>query len=89
MVGSRHSNFFRGMSTDDYEQYKKSDVETADGFRRPPRQRFRDAVDNAMNKRHAIELKKQLLDTVDHNALEKFRKSDVIGVIIDRRYGKW
>ena len=77
MVASRHRELARNVSGRDQE-YRHLDLESGNGSPRTahPRTRFRDAVDATMNKQHAMELKKQLLENVDHNALEKFRKTD-------------
>ncbi|KAJ4353708.1 uncharacterized protein N0V89_005438 [Didymosphaeria variabile] len=78
MVASRRADLFRSTSGRDEQQYRYLDLENGNGQPHVPhpRQRFRDAVDATVSKQHAIDLKKQLLEDVDHNALEKFRKSD-------------
>ena len=72
MVASRHRELFRNGSVH-AEQHNYADVEN--GLPPQPRLRFRDAVEMTMSKQHAMELKKLLLENVDHNVLEKFRKS--------------
>ncbi|KAF1957282.1 hypothetical protein CC80DRAFT_491431 [Byssothecium circinans] len=56
----------------------RADLENGNGFGSSlhPRQRFKDAIDASISKSRATELKKKLLDNVDHKALEKFRKND-------------
>ncbi|KAJ4302907.1 hypothetical protein N0V90_001798 [Kalmusia sp. IMI 367209] len=78
MVASRRSELFRSTSGRDQQQYNHLDLESGNGHPQTPhpRQRFRDAIETTMSQQHARELKKQLLENVDHNALEKFRKTD-------------
>ncbi|KAL5406509.1 hypothetical protein PMIN03_007752 [Paraphaeosphaeria minitans] len=78
MVASRHRDLLRSTSGRDQQQYRHLDLENGNGnpYTPHPRQRFRDAIDATMTKQHAVDLKKQLLENVDSNALEKFRKSD-------------
>ncbi|KAF1972236.1 hypothetical protein BU23DRAFT_164488 [Bimuria novae-zelandiae CBS 107.79] len=77
MVASRHRELFRNLSGRD-QQYRHLDLESGNGHPQTPhpRQRFRDAIEATMNQQQAQELKKQLLENVDHNALEKFRKTE-------------
>ncbi|KAF2678946.1 hypothetical protein K458DRAFT_347513 [Lentithecium fluviatile CBS 122367] len=78
MVASRHRELFRGSSGSGYDKRDHTDLESGNGENDTtrPRQRFRDAIETTMNQKHAMDLKKQLLENVDHKALEKFRKSD-------------
>jgi nucleosome binding factor SPN SPT16 subunit len=41
-----------------------------------PQHRFRDAIKQTMYSNRAQEMKKKLIDNVDHEALEIYRKSD-------------
>jgi len=74
----RYRDLNGGGSGNGYNNYDHTDLESGNGenYTSRPRQRFRDAIETTMNQEHAKNLKKQLLDNVDHNALEKFRKSD-------------
>lgn len=78
MVASRRHQLFRSQSGGEYNNYDNGDLESGNGGPHPsqPRQRFRDAIDATINRSRAQELKKQLLESVDHDTLEKFRKSD-------------
>jgi nucleosome binding factor SPN SPT16 subunit len=57
---------------------QRRDVETGSDAIKPSRQRqrFRDAIEQTMRETRAIEMKKKLIDNVDHEALEKYRKSE-------------
>lgn len=78
MVSSRNRDLFRRTSSRNEQQNGQFDVENGNPAppKPHPRVRFRDAVESTMSQQHARELKQQLLENVDHNALEKFRKSD-------------
>lgn len=56
----------------------RRDVETGYDAIKPSRhrKRFRDAIEQTMHESRAVAMKKKLLDNVDHDALEKYRKSD-------------
>jgi hypothetical protein len=58
--------------------YERADVEAAYGSIKPlkPRQRFRDAIQYTIQDQRTADMKKKLIDAVDHEALEKFRKSE-------------
>jgi len=58
--------------------YDRADLEAAYGSINPvkPRQRFRDAIQYTIQDNRTAELKKKLIDNVDHEALEKYRKSE-------------
>jgi hypothetical protein len=77
MVSGRRQELLRNQSSG-HGEHQHSDLESGNGFNNKPapRQRFRDAIDATISKSRAQELKKALLDNVDHEALEKFRKSD-------------
>lgn len=51
----------------------RDDIETGT---RSPGQRFRDTVNQTIVKNRSNELKRKLLDGIDRDALERFRKSD-------------
>lgn len=59
-------------------EYERLDLEASYGSINPmkPRQRFRDAIQTTIQSNRTAELKKKLIDNVDHEILEKFRKSD-------------
>ncbi|PSN59916.1 hypothetical protein BS50DRAFT_222252 [Corynespora cassiicola Philippines] len=78
MVASRHRDLFRQQSANSYNKYDHTDLESGNGFNQGPRprQRFRDAIETTVQKSRAQEMKKLLLESVDHKGLEKFRKSD-------------
>ena len=58
--------------------HDRTDLEAAYGSINPvkPRQRFRDAIQNTNQENRTAEMKKKLIDNVDHEALEKYRKSE-------------
>ncbi len=58
--------------------HDRSDLEAAYGSINPvkPRQRFRDAIHSTIQDKRTAEMKKKLIDGVDHEALEKYRKSE-------------
>lgn len=78
MVAGRRRELFRNQTGDGHNKYDHVDLENGNGqqFSPRPRQRFRDAIEATISENHAIQLKRQLLENVDHNVLEKFRKSD-------------
>jgi len=58
--------------------YQRVDLESGYGSINPvdPKQKFRDAVKQTMHEQRALDMKKKLIDNVDHQMLEHFRKSD-------------
>lgn len=58
--------------------YERTDLEAAYGSINPlkPRQRFRDAIQDTIQGNRTAEMKKKLIDNVDHEILEKYRKSE-------------
>ena len=58
--------------------YVRNDLEAAYGSINHPksRMRFRDAVQDTIRTNRTAEMKKKLIDNVDHEALEKYRKSE-------------
>ncbi|KAF2868535.1 hypothetical protein BDV95DRAFT_131459 [Massariosphaeria phaeospora] len=78
MVASRHRQFQSQKSNSGYNKYDHADLENGNGqpHSSRPRQRFRDAIDATVNQHRAMELKRKLLENMDRNALEKYRKSD-------------
>lgn len=82
MVGTRRNllsrNSANGNKGDDFTKYKRVDLESGYGSINPlnPRQKFRDAINQTMHDNRALDMKKKLIDNVDHDALEIYRKSD-------------
>lgn len=78
MVAGRRRELFSESSGQDnaYNKYDHTDIETGHGADKAGRARFRDAIETTLSHNRAKEMKKALLETVDRNALEKFRKSD-------------
>jgi len=70
MVGKRTFSNTRDYKNDEI----KDDIESNTKPRRFPR--FRDAVDFAVAERNKTAIKKQLLDEVNRDEWEEFRKSD-------------
>lgn len=58
--------------------YVRDDLESAYGSINPLklRKRFRDAVQDTIQTNRTAEMKKKLIDNVDHEALEEYRKSE-------------
>ena len=65
-------------STKRSDGYDRTDLEAAYGSINPPkpRQRFRDAIQNTIQDNRTAEMKRKLIDNVDHEVLEKYRKSE-------------
>jgi hypothetical protein len=88
MVGTRRNllsshaksndNVNSNGDSDAFNKYKRVDLESGYGTINPvrPRQRFRDAIDQTMKENRAQDMKQKLIDNVDHEALEIYRKSD-------------
>lgn len=84
MVGGRRraldttGSFYNNASNKKPNSHDRVDLEAAYGAINPmkPRQRFRDAIQNTIQDNRIAEMKKKLIDNVDHEALEKFRKSE-------------
>ncbi|CBY00964.1 similar to cation diffusion facilitator [Plenodomus lingam JN3] len=87
MVGTRRSLLRNGSNNslsgerdgDEYTKYKRVDLESGYGTINPirdSRQRFRDAIEQTLQANRAADMKKKLIDNVDHGALEIYRKSD-------------
>jgi cation diffusion facilitator family transporter len=59
-------------------KYQRVDLEGGYGGNNPvkSKKRFRDAIDQTVKDNRANEMKKKLIDNIDHEALEFFRKSD-------------
>lgn len=84
MVGGRRraldttGSFYGNDSHKKSNGYGRNDLEAAYGSINPvrPRQRFRDAVQSTIQESRIAEMKKKLIDNVDHEALEKYRKSE-------------
>ncbi|KAF2659048.1 hypothetical protein K491DRAFT_226519 [Lophiostoma macrostomum CBS 122681] len=78
MVASRRRELISQGSNDGYNTFNHVDLENGNGHHTSstPRTRFKDAVEATMDKKRAQEMKRKLLNSVDHKGLEKFRKSD-------------
>lgn len=84
MVGGRRralqtsGSFYGNDSHLNSNGYNRNDVEAAYGSINPlkPRQRFRDAIHYTIQEQRTSEMKKKLIDNVDHELLEKYRKSE-------------
>ncbi|PVI02753.1 hypothetical protein DM02DRAFT_717216 [Periconia macrospinosa] len=74
MVSGRRGDLFRNQSQNIYNRFDLEAGNPPNSILRP-RQRFRDAIQTTIHKGRAEELKKRLLEGVEHDALEKFRKS--------------
>jgi hypothetical protein len=74
--GRRQALESRNSVYDNYNQ--RQDVESGYEASKPSRhrKRFRDAIEQTIHESRAIEMKKKLIDNVDHEALEKYRKSE-------------
>lgn len=77
MVAARHRQLSYPQANG-YNSYDHLDLENGNGHPRTPRprQRFRDAIEATIENNRAEEFKTKLLESVDHGALEKFRKSN-------------
>ena len=81
MVGGRrgllNSNSTNG-NINGYGNTERVDLESGYGTinKIKPKQRFRDAIEHTLRDNRANELKRKLIDQVDHEALEVYRKSE-------------
>lgn len=87
MVGTRrnllsHNSSYvnpNGNETgNDFDKYQRVDLESGYGSINPvkPKQKFRDAVKHTIHENRAVEMKKKLIENVDHQLLEHSRKSE-------------
>jgi hypothetical protein len=82
MVGKRrnilNSNYSNGNVSNQFNKYQRVDLESGYGSISPakPTKRFRDAIDQTVKDNRANEMKQKLIDNIDHEALEIYRKSD-------------
>jgi len=87
MVGSRRnllsqtSSYNNSQSTQNghgYDKLQRGDIESGYGSINHvnSRQRFKDAIKQTVHGVRAMEMKKKLIENVDHQMLEHFRKSD-------------
>jgi hypothetical protein len=88
MVGTRRNllsshakssgNVNGNVNSSSFNKYKRVDLECGHGAIYPvrPRQKFKDAIDQTMKENRAQDMKQKLIDNVDHEALEIYRKSD-------------
>lgn len=98
MVGTRSralessgSFYGNGNATNENQNgYHRSDLEAAYGSinKIKPRQRFRDAITNTIQDNRTAVMKKKLIDNVDHESLEKYRKSEE-SVSVIHGYTQW
>lgn len=84
MVGTRrnllnsHNSSYSNGHANSFDSYRRVDLESGYGSINPlpPRQKFRDAVKQTIHDQRADEMKKKLIENVDHEQLEIFRKSE-------------
>ncbi|KAI0569315.1 cation efflux family protein [Pyrenophora tritici-repentis] len=81
MVGRRNilSGHHNGnKNNEQFDKYQRVDLEHGYGAINPlkPKQRFRDAIEATVRDNRANEMKQKLIDNVDHDALEVYRKSE-------------
>lgn len=78
MVASRRRDLVSLKSGYGYHSYNHFDLENGNARSRPsqPRLRFRDAVEATIDQNRAHHMKDLLLTSMDHEAMEKFRKRD-------------
>ncbi|KNG47205.1 cation diffusion facilitator 10 [Stemphylium lycopersici] len=87
MVGSRRNllsshasngNVNSHGNPEQFNKYQRVDLESGYGAINPikPKQRFRDAIEQTLKDNRASNMKRQLIDNVDHGALEIYRKSE-------------
>jgi cation diffusion facilitator family transporter len=87
MVGTRrnilnshnsNSDIHSRGNLNEVNKYQRVDLESGYGAINPvkPRKRFRDAIDQTLRENRANEMKQKLIDNIDHEALEIYRKSD-------------
>ena len=84
MVGGRqllngsNGNVNSRGNPEQFTKYQRVDLESGYGAINPvkPRQRFRDAIEQTVKDNRASGLKRKLIDKVDHDALEVYRKSE-------------
>jgi hypothetical protein len=75
--GRRRALATHNSGLDSYDNAHR-DVETGFDAIKPSRhrKRFRDAIEQTIHENRAVEMKKKLIDNVDHDALERYRKSE-------------
>lgn len=78
MVASRRRELITQKSGVGYNRYDHVDLENGNAQNNTlrPRQRFRDAIETTIDQARGIEMKKKLLESVDREGLEQYRKSD-------------
>jgi len=88
MVGGRRNvlnshdnsngNVNRRHNVEQFSKYQRVDLESGYGAITPvkPKRRFRDAIEQTVKDNRANEMKQKLIDNIDHEALEIYRKSD-------------
>jgi nucleosome binding factor SPN SPT16 subunit len=75
--GRRRALATHNSGLDSYDNTHR-DVESGFDAIKPSRhrKRFRDAIEQTIHENRAVEMKKKLIDNVDHDALERYRKSE-------------
>ncbi|KAF1915379.1 hypothetical protein BDU57DRAFT_557535 [Ampelomyces quisqualis] len=75
---SKNSSYTNGDPGNGPNNFRREDVESGYGTINPvhPKHRFRDAIKQMMYENRAKDMKKKLIENVDHQLLEHFRKSD-------------
>jgi hypothetical protein len=75
---SKNSSYTNGDSGNGPNTYQREDLESNYGSINPvrPRHRFRDAIKQTMYENRADDMKRKLIENVDHQMLEHYRKSD-------------
>lgn len=83
MVGTRRNllsddSSYSNGNGNDFNKYHRIDLESNYGSINPvpARKKFRDAIDQTIQSNRAMQMKKQLIDNVDHEELEMYRKSE-------------
>jgi hypothetical protein len=76
--GSDYGSINGDETGDGFDKHQRVDLESGYGSINPvhPKQRFRDAISQTIHDNRAMEMKKKLIENVDHTELEHFRKSD-------------
>jgi len=75
---SKNSSYTNGDAGTGPNSFQREDVESGYGTINPvhPKHRFRDAIKQTMYENRANDMKRKLIENVDHQLLEHFRKSD-------------
>jgi hypothetical protein len=78
MVSGRRRQLDAQTAGNQYSKYDHVDLENGNGEHATvhPRMRFRDAIETTMSQSRALDMKKKLLETMNHEFMEKFRLSE-------------